>query len=96
MKTGIICVIVGKPDGHVLGVGTDFEVSGAAGFSMEDNQRRRARERANMDFVRRQCSGLIVKGMDGYECNKLVDRLQIRNLIAVEMESVGGDSETQP
>lgn len=96
MKTGVVCVIIGKPDGQVLGVGTDFEKSGAAGFSVEDNQRRRAREWANMDFVRRQSSGLIVKGMDAYECSKLVSRLQDRDLIAVEMECVGGDSESQP
>jgi hypothetical protein len=94
MKQGVVCVIVSKPDGHVLGIGADFEEVGAAGFSTEDNQARRARAQANMDFVWRQCSGLIVKGMDAYECDKLVDRLRQRDLVVVEVETVGGEAQS--
>ena len=89
MKAGIVCVIVRRSDGIVLGIGADFEQSGAAGFTLEDNQSRRARAFADMDFVRRQCSDIITKGMDAYECSKLVDRLRDQKLIAVEIEHVG-------
>ena len=86
---GVVCVIVSKSYGSVVGIGADFDRGGAAGFSTEDNQRRRALAFAEMDFVRKQASDLIVRGMDAYECSRLVDRLRDRKLVKIEYEAVG-------
>lgn len=86
---GVICVIVRKEDGYVLGWGADFEKSGGAGVSQQDNQARRAREGAKADFVFRQCSELVAIGMDSYGRDRLVERLRESGLIEIQVEPIG-------
>jgi len=91
MKPGVICVITRKSDGVVLGVGADFDADRPGGFSLEQAQNRRARERAKSDFVRKQCSGLISDGLDSYQVGQIVDALIGRDKIVIQTEAVGGE-----
>ena len=91
--TGVLVVII-TATGHVAAAEADFEPGNPAGFSVEEMQTQRARDRAWKVVMRAYCHDDIAKAInDGYAlrqvCQRLLDAGWKEEAKAVEVQGVG-------
>lgn len=70
-----IALIFIDDHGHAIAHAADFELSAPGGFSLAEGQRRRARVALAIAVCRAYASPNLVRGMDAYDCEQIVDKL---------------------
>lgn len=85
---GVVGVVIG-PDGHVAADATDFHRNRPAGFSIQEAQRIRVRDKLANEIVKRGCNDYIAKAMLGYDAQNLLSRLMNEHGFRVEYIPVG-------
>jgi hypothetical protein len=71
---GVIAVLIG-PDGREVANAADFGGGGPAGFSQQETQARRAKQRLASATMKALSSPLLSNAIDTYQAERLVDEM---------------------
>ncbi len=71
---GTIAIFV-NPRGDVIATACDFEKSGFGGFTLEQAQKIRCRNRINREIVSAYASPDLADNIESYTCERIVDDL---------------------
>jgi hypothetical protein len=72
--TGVIAVLIG-PDGREVANAADFGCGGPAGFSQQETQTMRAKQRLAHATMKALASPLLSNAIDTYQAERLVDEM---------------------
>jgi hypothetical protein len=71
---GVVLVFIDER-GHAIAHAADFERQAPGGFSLLEGQRHRARRMLAMAVCNAYASPMLVRGLDAYDCDRIMERL---------------------
>lgn len=89
---GVVGVLIDE-NGHVWAEATDFNESGMGGFELVRAQEIRVEKRLSIEFMRSACSPPVLKAIDDYDCDKIVNNLIRKSKWTRRLIRVGHDQE---
>jgi len=93
LAKGVVAVL-SAPDGRFTVSATDFQKSTPGGFTLRQSQERRAEETLARKLVEETCSPFIAKALQGYDAERLLQRLVMDQGFSMSIIPVGHDDDS--
>jgi hypothetical protein len=81
--------------GNAIAHAGDFEPQAPGGFTLREGQRRRARRALEFAVCNAYASPMLVRGMDAYDCERIVQSLCRSHGCAIHEVAIGHDAENK-
>ena len=91
--TGVVLVFIDEK-GHAIAHAADFEPQAPGGFTLREGQMHRARRALSFAVCNAYASPMLVRGMEPYDCERIVERLCRVHGCTVHEITVGHDDLT--